>query len=406
MTTLDVWLHGRRVADVTDDTGRLVLTWTEDLLEHVPAGSPVLSVRLAAQPATVRPPSALVRAYLGGLLPEVSTSSRSRLARRAGTSSDDVLGLLAVVGGDVAGAARFTAAGERPAVGRLEPLPDDTAVRRHLERTREAEHLGDGDSSLPGVQPKTALTLVGGRWHVPRAGAASTHILKPELPDRPSLLHDEALSSRAAQAVGLRSAVSRVVEFDGFPALVVPRFDRHVDPATGEVHRSHQEDGAAALGLTSDEIEAKFGWHRPGANLRSLAGVLGDNGGDRTELLRWATLDVLLGNTDGHAKNVAFRHLSGGRIDLAPAYDISPHAQLGRDRLALSVNGEFSLTRVGLDDLVAEARTWRVPARPARATVEDVVERFRSWLEEVDDVHPTSEPAVVWVQEHLGRLLR
>ncbi len=123
MTTLDVWLHGRRVAGVTDEAGRLVLSWAEDLLEHVPAGSPVLSVRLAAQPPSVRPPSALVRAYLGGLLPEVSTSPRSQLARRAGTSSDDVLGLLAVVGGDVAGAARFTAAGSPPAPGGSTPWP-------------------------------------------------------------------------------------------------------------------------------------------------------------------------------------------------------------------------------------------------------------------------------------------
>ncbi len=243
----------------------------------------------------------------------------------------------------------------------------------------------------------------------PPRGAASTHILKPELPDRPALLHDEALSSRAAEAVGLRSAVSRVVEFDGFPALVVPRFDRHVHPATGQVSRSHQEDGAAVLGLTSDEIEAKFGWHRPAANLRALAGALADNGGDRTGLLRWATLNVLLGNTDGHAKNVAVTHRPDGRVDLAPVYDVSPHAQLGRDRLALSVNGRFSLAGVGLDDLVAEARSWRMPARPARATVEDVVERFRAWLGEVrdaaDGVHPASEAAIVWVREHLERLL-
>jgi len=151
-----------------------------------------------------------VRSHLGGLLPEVSTSPRSRLARGAGTSSADVLGLLAVAVGDVA------------------------AVRRHLERSREDEHLGDADSSLPGVQPKTALAFLDGRWHVPRASAASTHILKPERPDRPALLHDEALSSRAAEAAGLRSAVSKVVEFDGFPALVIPRFDRQI--IDGVVH--------------------------------------------------------------------------------------------------------------------------------------------------------------------------
>ncbi|MEZ0164184.1 HipA domain-containing protein [Kineococcus sp. LSe6-4] len=92
-----------------------------------------------------------------------------------------------------------------------------------------------------------------------RATPACARPRPPRRPPARSL--DEALSSRAAEAVGLRSAVSRGVEFDGFPALVVPRFDRHVDPATGEVSRSHQEDGAAALGLTSDEIESTSDGH-------------------------------------------------------------------------------------------------------------------------------------------------
>ncbi|MFD0484607.1 type II toxin-antitoxin system HipA family toxin [Kineococcus sp. GCM10028916] len=402
MTTLDVRLHGDLVARVDDAGARLRLTWSADLLDRRPLGAPVLSVRLDAQPPTVHPPAALVRAWLGGLLPEVGTSSRSRLARRAGANSSDVLALLASAGGDVPGAATFTLAGHPPGEGRLDLLPDPGAVREHLERTRSDDHVGVGDSSLPGVQPKAALTLVAGRWFVPRAGAPSTHILKPQLPERPALVHDEALGSLAARAVGLRSAVSHVEPFDGSAALVVPRFDRSVDAADpGVVTRVHQEDAAQALGLSSDDIEAKFGWHRPAANLRSIGSSLLDNGGDASELLRLTTLNVLLGNTDAHAKNISLVHSTDGRVGLAPSYDVSPHAQYGRTRLALSVNGEFELPAVGLEDLVAEGRSWRLTARTARSVVHDVRERFDTWVRDLVDVDPLSEPAIAWVRTSL-----
>ncbi|WP_432544739.1 type II toxin-antitoxin system HipA family toxin [Kineococcus sp. SYSU DK002] len=411
MTALDVRLHGRLVATVEDAAGRLVLTWADDLLEVAPPGTPVLSVRLDAQPVDVHPPAALVRSHLGGLLPEVGTSPRARLARRAAANSADVLALLAAAGGDVPGAATFTPRGAPAPQGWFEPLADDRAVREHLERSQSDEHVGVGDSSLPGVQPKAALTRSRGRWFVPHAGAPSTHILKPQLPERPALVHDEALSSRAARAVGLRAAVSHVEDFDGLAVLVVPRFDRRVPddgpeppaPVAGTITRIHQEDAAQALGLTSDDIEAKFGWHRPAANLRSIAAVLAGNGGDVGELLRLTTLNVLLGNTDAHAKNISLLHAPDGRVELAPAYDVSPHAQYGRTRLALSVNGGFDLPAVGLEDLVAEGRSWRIPSRRATAIVREVRDRLDAWLAGVDDADALSEPALAWVRRSLDR---
>ncbi|WP_428844477.1 HipA domain-containing protein [Microbacterium enclense] len=69
----------------------------------------------------------------------------------------------------------------------------------------------------------------------------------------------------------------------------------------------------------------KFQQNDPRASLGAIAGLL-DRGGnvfstrtaDRLRLLRYATFNVAMGNTDAHAKNFSLLHDEAGAMFLAP----------------------------------------------------------------------------------------
>lgn len=220
---------------------------------------------------------------------------------RAGCATGDVETRLAVAGRDVPGAAVIVPRrGEVPAA-RYERVGD----RDVAERLRSGS-LGDhGGSSLPGVQPKGAVALLGGRWHLPRGSAASTHSLEPSRPDAPELVHDEAATSSAAAACGAEAAPTRRTA----PA-----------PSRSPRTRSTPSSSGAARPAPCEA------WRR----------CWPATGGDRTDLLRQLTVRVLVGDTDGHVKHHGFLHRGDGSVGLAPLYDASPHGQHGATRLAPS----------------------------------------------------------------------
>jgi serine/threonine-protein kinase HipA len=63
---------------------------------------------------------------------------------------------------------------------------------------------------------------------------------------------------------------------------------------------------------------------------------------DTQHLLRWQVFNVLAGNSDGHAKNLALLHLGDGTTRLAPFYDLVCTRAIARIdvHLAFEVGGE------------------------------------------------------------------
>ncbi|HEU4806899.1 MAG TPA: HipA domain-containing protein, partial [Homoserinimonas sp.] len=160
--------------------------------------------------------------------------------------------------------------------------------------------------------------------------------------------------------------------------LSIERFDRIV--AGRDIRLLHQEDFAQALGLDWRDTETKFqdaDWpanpNRPSATrVAELTGSLPDSTTVTTEWLRQLVFHVLIGNNDGHAKNVALVHDHGG-TRLAELYDAIPNFhQPGRISwdMALAIDGIFDHRQVSTEHLVNEALSWSVLRR---ATVETVI---------------------------------
>lgn len=248
-----------------------------------------------------------------------------------GVADVDVFGLLAKAGGDLAGALSAYAEGSSPPVdGSQEYLPlDEVALVQAIERLPERPLLAGEEGvrmSIAGQQDKLGVaTAPGGGILLPRNGAASTHILKPEPIRLYGAVDNELFCLRLAKAVGLPAAEATAGRAGGRPFLLVRRYDRRVED--GRVARLHQEDFCQALGLPPHrKYEAPQGLAGRGATLadcfRLVSRAVTPPAVARLRLLDAAVLNILADNVDAHSKNYSLLLGPGGAVSLAPLYDV------------------------------------------------------------------------------------
>jgi serine/threonine-protein kinase HipA len=403
---LDAWLYGSRVArftarDVGRGVPRVELTWDPGAVDRWGYGSRVLSHLLPMDP-DVPPAPARVMAWLDGLLPEGRV--RDHMAMDVGVDPEDPVGFLAAYGGDTVGALQFVAVGHAPRPGATgsRPLTDaDVAALLRESAARaggqaRSQHL---TSSLPGMEPKIGLVRTGGSWYRAAPDQPTTHILKvARAADSPTadLVDTEAAALDLARRVGLTTIDAHVATFDGMRCIVVSRYDRVPDPdAPGGLRRVHQEDAAQALGINTRDPERKFQHGRAIPSLAAIARVLRDDGARPDPLLALGVLNLAVGNTDAHAKNVSLLRRENGAVSLAPAYDVSMHLHHGHASrvFAMDVAGRRDMDAITGADLVAEGASWGLPHRRAARVVAETLDALRTALGEIDRAaHPGVSP--------------
>ncbi|HEX7124790.1 MAG TPA: type II toxin-antitoxin system HipA family toxin [Thermodesulfobacteriota bacterium] len=380
-------LDGREVGRVRRDRrGRLSFAY-DDRWRAAPRAYPLsLSMPLAA----AEHGHTVVESFLWGLLPD-NPIVLERWAKRFQVSPRNAFALIANVGEDCAGAVQFV----RPE--RLESLlagkPGDIAWLDEKDiaarlRTLRADHAawrspGDtGQFSLAGAQPKTALLFEDGRWGVPSGRTPTTHILKPPTGEFDGHIENEHFCLSLARALGLPTAVSRVMRFEDEIAIVVERYDRVRTPAG--LARVHQEDTCQALGLPPTKKYENEGG--PGA--RDIAGLLRLHSRSRDEdvatFVDALAFNWLIAGTDAHAKNYSLLIGSAGGVRLAPLYDLAsalPYGDLDPYRLtlAMKVGGTDRLRDIG-------ARDWQRLARELRLDPDAVVSRIDGLASRLPDL--------------------
>ena len=103
---LEVWLHGKHVAMLSENRRQLTMVYTG--VAH-PICAPLVSVAMPVGAGRYSDPK--VRAFFRGLLPE--GEARSMLAHDFGLDESDDMGLLGVLGRDCAGALVVQPKGDR-----------------------------------------------------------------------------------------------------------------------------------------------------------------------------------------------------------------------------------------------------------------------------------------------------
>lgn len=259
--------------------------------------------------------------WLMNLLPE--GEPLRAMTRALGVSRDDILGLIAETGRDLAGALTIGAP-------RLGATPGYRQIGSPVDLERILEELPakpflvgeDGVSmSLAGAQEKLPVALVDDGVAVPVNGAASTQILKPDNPRLPGSVQNEALCMVLARRCGLSVAPVTTGLAGARSYLLVERYDRILDG--GLIRRLHQEDFCQALGRPP---VAKYEHNQSGVRGPSLSDMFAlvrthMTAREITGLLDAAIFNIAIGNVDSHAKNYSVL-LPSRRPRLAPLYDL------------------------------------------------------------------------------------
>lgn len=211
--------------------------------------------------------------------------------------------------------------------------------------------------SLAGAQDKCLVYIDRDQYYLPEGASPSTHILKFELADYRNIPAYEYFLTQLAKRVGLPVVDCKLKQFDNIYYLEISRYDRYF-LNNGKVGRLHQEDFCQALSVNCLRKYQQQG----GPSFRDCYDLLQKVSvtpiQDAENLLKWQIFNVLTGNSDGHAKNLALIYDSGQRVRLAPFYDLVCTRAIARidSSLALSVGDKFNPDRVDLKEweLLAE----------------------------------------------------
>jgi len=284
-------------------------------------------------------PDQIITPWLANLLPE--EQQLLTLSRALGLSSTDALAILKEIGGDTAGAISIDTPSDRaawvyqPITTHYETDNPQKALSAHFKDLGQRPFLAGEDGvrlSLAGGQQKTALAVIDAagapklglpkdtdRLAIPMSGAPSTLIIKPDNPNLPGIVENEAYCLTLAKLIGIEVADVSIIDVGHRTALAVARYDR-TTRKDGTLRRLHQEDFAQANSMFPGQKYEQG--TVAGLDLNQLlltARYLPAQ--DALTLQDQVIFNLLVANTDAHAKNYSMLLSSG--TTMAPLYDVS-----------------------------------------------------------------------------------
>ncbi|MCD2448845.1 type II toxin-antitoxin system HipA family toxin [Methylicorpusculum oleiharenae] len=284
-----------------------------------------------------------VVAFFENLLPEGDVLEF--ISKAIQISSGNTFGLLERFGGDTAGAFSLLPEGMRPShePHYLPVRPQD--ILEWFQRSRGIPLNINGEQarmSLSGAQDKMTVFIDSkGNVSIPLGAAPSSHIIKPSVKHRqdvPCTAINEAMVMMLARRIKLE--VADVRYWPELSAVVVARYDREIDK-DNRLHRLHQNDLCQVLGVPSSMKYESEG----GPSLKTcFEAVLKHSSQpaiDKRRLIEWVIFNFLVGNMDGHAKNLSLM-TAGKNTQLAPFYDMVCTAVYGNlsQKFAFKIGGE------------------------------------------------------------------
>lgn len=344
-----------------------------------------------------------VKNWFDGLLPD-NAAVREEWGRKYQVSSRNPLALLRHVGRDAAGAIQVLPAGEESddaaaRTGHVQWLTDDdlTTLLNGL-RTGQGDwgrEFRNGRWSLAGAQNKAALHKLGDRWGIPLDSTPTTHVVKASIGGYD--LHDvnEFACQRVARHLGIPAATTTLLNHGDERAVISTRYDR---ARVGDVwRRIHQEDLCQALGIAPNLKYQSDGG--PGLsdfkNVFARFGTPTERHQTNLTFFDYLAYNVVIGATDGHAKNFSILHV-GSLSRLAPLYDLAsalPYLRGERieaaglrtelPRSALKIGSTYDLPSISESDIGKVARILSLDPEQAVERYRDLARRTPGLFEDL-----------------------
>ena len=177
--------------------------------------------------------------------------------------------------------------------------------------------------------------------------------------DRYNVVKAEFVAMRLAGIAGLNVATVRLAPSMNKNVLLVERFDR--EAVEGGWARRAMVSALTLFGL--DELMAAY------ASYEELADIVRSRftapAKTLEELFSRMTFNILVGNTDDHARNHA-AFWDGSRFTLTPAYDVCPQSRSGREASqGMRIHGRARRSQLSL--CLAAAEKFLLPEESALA---------------------------------------
>ncbi|WP_434581540.1 HipA domain-containing protein [Sulfurimonas sp. NW15] len=275
-------------------------------------------------------------------------------------SKSDKFSILKHIGAETTGALTFTDTKEINIPTSFREIPLEELEERVSQKDAQSIILWDDKLrlSLAGVQEKLAVTIIDGVIGLGEGDICSTHILKFNRKNENVILN-EYLSLKLAKAVGVNVAEVEYRKLGNENVLFVERFDRKL-VNNKYVERLHIIDATQALGFPSTyKYERLYNSKdiRDGVSFEKLFNLVNEAKTPllfKKELITWNMINLILGNSDAHGKNISFFVDKDGLV-IAPFYDIvnvTMYKNKYAQDMAMAIDDEFEFEKIGVFDML------------------------------------------------------
>lgn len=345
-----------------------------------PDAIPIYLPELPLEPGAIAPlPGLTVAGCVADAAPD-AWGRRVIMNRMLGTGADTAdpaaLGLLTYLlqsGSDRFGALDFQASateyvGREAAGGSLEELMASAErVEQRIPLSPDLDQALLHGSSIGGARPKALLS--GADREKLIAKFSSTGDAYP-------VVKGEYVAMELARRVGLDVAPVKLEQVLGKDVLLVERFDR--PPGTGE----RRAVVSALTILQLDELLARYATYV--ALAQSIRERFSDPRRTLRELFGRIVFNILVGNTDDHARNHA-ASWDGTALTLTPAYDVCPQPRAGGEAAQLMAFGLSGFRMSQVAGCIDAASTYLISEAEAREIVDHQIGVIEAEWNEVCD---------------------
>lgn len=222
-------------------------------------------------------------------------------------------------------------------------------------------------SSIGGARPKAHI-IDNNKQYIAKFSSQS---------DTRQIVKGEYIAMRLAAEAGLNVAPVKFERVAGKDVLLVERFDRTQSPKGWR-----RKNILSALTLLElDEMMGRYGSYADLSELIRLKFAEPKN--TQSELYGRIIFNILVGNTDDHARNHA-AFWDGNDLSLTPAYDICPQNRTGREASqAMRIAGEKNASR--LDLCLEHSALFGLNTQAANTVIEHQIKTIKNCWDSVCD---------------------
>jgi serine/threonine-protein kinase HipA len=370
---LNVWYNKTLVGQLWhDQTNMIGFVYDDNWLTNGFA----ISQQLPLSENEYSPHEGKAHRYFANLLPEAG--AREHIIRELKIVNTDYE-LLKAIGGECAGAVSILPHDHEPTIENDYMKLSNDKLKQLLQRKNGIFNLTTQKKrprlSLAGAQDKCPVFYDGKDFYLPQNSSASSHIIKFEISGYRHIPAYEFFMTKLAGKIGLPVVDCELHSRNNSYFLVVKRYDRIIEEEQ-TIKRLHQEDLCQALGYSYNKKYQYDGGPTFSDCYKLIQNISSQPIIDNENLLKWQIFNVLAGNSDGHAKNLAIIYDNNFQTRLTPFYDLVCTRAIEHidTNLALSVGGVFNPNLITLKGWTKFAEDCNIRLPYLLSTVREIAE--------------------------------